>query len=171
MARLTKDQWAEARIKWEADPTLTFEALGKALGCSHAAVGQTAKKQNWQRAPDMRSIADRAQLKADAREKSKLSAETLAESFKKTGIETFDARELAEDIRADVIERHRADWAVHREHFKTADIAANFEIGKSAKISAEMLAIRQKGERASYGLDEASSSSEIELKNPWEKFA
>lgn len=29
MARLTKDQWAEARIKWESDPTLTFENLCK----------------------------------------------------------------------------------------------------------------------------------------------
>jgi hypothetical protein len=167
MARLTKEQWAQARIQWESDPMITFDALSKQLGCSHAAVGQMAKKQNWQRDPDMRGIASRAQMKADSRELAKLSPESLgesfAESFKKTGIESFAARELAEDIRADVIERHRADWASHRELFRLSDIAADFNMGKSAKISAEMLALRQKAERAAYGLDESTSSETIEI--------
>jgi len=65
--------------------------------------------------------------------------------------------------RADVIERHRAAWADHRKHFTTVDIAANFEIGKSAKISSEMRSIRQKGERAAYGLDDSSASEAIEI--------
>ena len=163
MPRLTKDQWAEARIKWESDPTLTFGELGQQLGVSHVAVGQAAKKQGWERAPDMRSIADRAQLKADAREHArKLTSESYNESYKSAGGETL-ARAMAEDIRADVIDRHRADWAEHRVHFTTSDIAADFDKGKSAKISSEMLAIRQKGERAAYGLDDTTGTAEIEI--------
>jgi hypothetical protein len=170
VARLNKEQWAQARIQWESDPMITFYELSKKLGCSHVAVGQMAKKQNWQRTPDMRGIASKAQMKADIRELGKLSSESFSESFesfnesfKKNGIETFAARELAEDIRADVIERHRADWANHRELFKLSDIAVDFNMGKSAKISAEMLSLRQKAERAAYGLDESTSSETIEI--------
>lgn len=157
MARLTQDQWAAARIKWEADPALTFQGLGAEFGCSHAAFSQRAKKEGWQRAPDMKSIADRAQIKADAREAAKLTGVSYSETYKN------QTREAAEDIRADVIERHRCDWAEHRQHFTVGNIAANFETGKSAKISSEMLAIRQKGERAAYGLDDPKP----ETNNDW----
>ena len=34
MARLTASQWLEARQKWEADPSLTFESLADKLGLS-----------------------------------------------------------------------------------------------------------------------------------------
>lgn len=161
MARLTKDQWAQARIKWEADPTVTFSELGLQLGVSHVAVGMAAKKQGWERAPDMRSIADRAQLKADAREHAKkLTDETYGETYKSAGGVTL-VRELAEDIRADVIERHRADTAMHRERFGAVPV--DFEEGKHAKISIEMIAIRIKAERASYGLDDTTATEAIEI--------
>lgn len=150
MPRLTADQWAAARIRWEADPGLTFDALGKSLGVSHAAVGQRARREGWARDPNLADVSRRAQFKADQRALAKLSPQVSAESSK--------TRELAEDIRADLIERHRADWAEHRQYFRTADIAADFDLGKSAKISSEMLAIRQKGERAAYGLDEAATT-------------
>ncbi|ODU07978.1 MAG: hypothetical protein ABS84_14810 [Rubrivivax sp. SCN 71-131] len=153
MPRLSADQWVAARIRWEADPLLTFKELGKSLGVSHAAVGQRAKKEGWERDASLQDVARRAQYKADRREfDGKLSPKLSGGSTKKA------ARELAEDIRADLIERHRADWAEHRQHFRTADIAGDFNIGKSAKIASEMLAIRQKGERAAYGLDEQAST-------------
>ena len=44
-------------------------------------------------------------------------------------------------------------------------IAANFELGKSAKISSEMLAIRQKAERIAWNLDD-KASDEIVITNP-----
>jgi hypothetical protein len=97
---------------------------------------------------------ERAHIKADAKLRPNFDSE----------VQKAGAIEAAEDIRADVIERHRADWAEHRTHFKTGDIAAEFELGKSAKISAEMLAIRQKGERAAYGLDDGETSQKAEVK-------
>lgn len=157
MPRLTKDQWEAARLQWEADPTLTFDALAKALGVSHAAVGQRAKKENWERSASLHDVARLAQFKADARAAAKVSPQLSDESTKKA------AKELATDIRADVIERHRADWAEHRAHYQTGDIASDFDLGKSAKISAEMLAIRQKAERAAYGLDEATGNDAVEV--------
>ena len=140
---------------------MTFSELGAELGCSHAAISQRAKKEGWQRLPDMKSIADRAQFKADARESAKLTGVTYSVSCKK------HTREAAEDIRADVIERHRTDWARHRNLFGLDAIAADFDTGKSAKISAEMLAIRQKGERAAYGLDDDTGSQTIVLERSY----
>lgn len=148
MPRLTADQWAAARIKWEADPTVTFTELGKALGVSEAAVRQRAKSESWMKTGAMRGIVERAHIKADAKLRPNFDGE----------VQKAGAIEAAEDIRADVIERHRADWAGHRQHFKTGDIAADFDVGKSAKISAEMLLIRQKGERAAYGLDDTATT-------------
>lgn len=157
MPRLTKDQWEAARLQWEADPTLTFEALGRQLGVSHTAAIQRAKKEGWERNASLKDVARLAQFKADAREEAKLSEKLSKESAKRA------AKELATDIRADVIERHRADWVEHRAHYQTGDIASDFDLGKSAKISAEMLAIRQKAERAAYGLDEATGNDTVEV--------
>ena len=164
MPRLTKDQWAQARIRWEADPTLSFEDMAQTLGVSKQAVGKRAKDEGWEREPDLKSVGERAQFKADQREANrKVDGLIDGEIDGKTSKRLSATRELAEDIRADVIERHRADWAEHRIHFKTSEIAENFEIGKSAKISSEMLAIRQKGERAAYGLDDTSATETIEI--------
>ena len=65
MPRLSADQWVAARIRWEADPLLTFKELGKSLGVSHAAVGQRAKKEGWERDASLQDVARRAQYKAD----------------------------------------------------------------------------------------------------------
>jgi DNA-binding XRE family transcriptional regulator len=49
MARLTKEQWAEARTRWESDKTLSFEALANSIGVSKPAVVQFAKRNGWVR--------------------------------------------------------------------------------------------------------------------------
>ncbi len=157
MARLTKQQWDAARVKWEADPDATFRALGRDCGVTEAAVRQKAKAEGWTKFGSQKSINEAAQRKADE----KLRADFAAE------VQKSSIRELAEDIRAGVIERHRADWAEHRKHFTTTGIAADFEMGKSAKISAEMLSIRQKGERAAYGLDEVTGQDAIVIERSY----
>jgi len=60
-------------------------------------------------------------------------------------------------VRADVLDRHRADWSEHRKLFTLQSIAENFDLGKSAKITAEMLKIRQDGERKAYGFDDVTN--------------
>lgn len=159
MARLTSDQWQDARQAWEADPTLTFEGLAEKLGLSRQAVSKKAKGDNWSKVGALRKVAERAQLKADRKV-----AQVAGATPKSAEDATFEA---SVEIRADVIDRHRSDWAEHRKLFRLQDIKAKFEAGKQAKISAEMLLIRQKGERAAYGLEDtgggapAGSTAEI----------
>ena len=56
-----------------------------------------------------------------------------------------------------IVLRHQRDWEAHHNSYTVDGIAKDFEIGKSAKICAEMLAIRQKAERAAHGLEEVPS--------------
>jgi hypothetical protein len=49
MARLSKEQWEAARIRWESDLSLSFEALANSLGVSKAAVVQFSKRNGWVR--------------------------------------------------------------------------------------------------------------------------
>ena len=49
MARLSKQQWAEARAKWEADPREGYDWLANELGnvVSRQAISKTANKEGW----------------------------------------------------------------------------------------------------------------------------
>lgn len=149
--RPSQEAWAEARTRWEADPKENFETIGQAMGVSRVAVSKRAAKEGWERVKTLRQIVQKAQLQAD-----KVSAKVSEVS----GAPLKSAAELAVDVRSDVLERHRADWAEHRKFFGLDEIKEDFDNGKKAKISAEMLLIRQKGERAAYGLDEESKGGE-----------
>lgn len=143
--RPTKDRWLEARERWESNPTETFESISKWVGVSRVAVSKRADKEGWKRPTNLRQIVEKAHLQADAKVTPKLSLVT-AETAKRT-------EQTAVDVRADVLEVHRSEWARHRELFTLEDIQEDFDNGRKAKISAEMLLLRQKGERAAYGLD------------------
>jgi hypothetical protein len=156
MARLTADQWKDARQRWEADPTATHESISEQFGVSRQAVSKKANAEGWAKVGALRQVAEKAQLKADA----KVAAQ-VAQVAGATGKNAQQATlEASVEIRADVIDRHRSDWAEHRKLFSLADVKKDFESGKKAKISAEMLLIRQKGERAAYGLDDAGGQGD-----------
>lgn len=144
MPRPTKTQWAQARQHWEADASQNWETISKSLGVSHQAVSKRAGAEGWQRVQSLRGIAEQAQLKADSKVAQKVAK--VAGALAKT------TAEVAVDIRADVLDRHRSDWSQHRKLFGLDAINKDFEAGKKAKISAEMLKIRQQGERDAYGL-------------------
>jgi hypothetical protein len=162
MPRLSRDQWQEARIAWEADPKATFESIGVGYGTSRVAVSKQAAKNDWQKVRPLASINEAAHLRADARtvEKNKpnASGEVTPKLSPDPEVAPRNSKmatvQQAVNVRADIVERHRADWDEHRRHFELGTIAEDFEQGKKAKISAEMLLLRQKGERAAYGLDD-----------------
>ena len=145
--RLTKDEWAQARVAWETNPDMSDQAIAELFGITKQAVMEKRKRDEWARVGAMQNINQRAQLSADKT--------CLNLAIGKVKSDTID---LAVEIRADVLDRHRADWAEHRNHFTVAGIAKDFELGKSAKITAEMLKIRQEGERKAFGLDEQQST-------------
>ncbi len=144
MARLTADQWETVRAEREAGKS--FPELAKKHGVSHQAIQKRAKNEGWGNGADIgvtvrRKVAEKvAGLVAGCNPKKK--AEALENAAKKG---------------FDIIQRHQKDWEAHHNSYTVDGIAKDFEIGKSAKICAEMLAIRQKAERAAYGLEETPS--------------
>lgn len=160
MARLTKDQWLEARQKWEADPTLSMGELAGQIGVSKEAVSQAAKRDGWVKSGSLSSINRAAQVKADA---GQLDGQLDASTGKKPLPASIEA---STELRAKLIQSHRAEWRHHARLFGLDAIKADFDEGKSAKISAEMLSIRQKGERIAWGMDTEATDTTITINNP-----
>lgn len=140
MAKLTAEQWASVRAEREAGES--FGALAARYKIDKAAIVRRAKREGWGDGSDL--------------------AETIRRKVteKVTGVVTVDPVKKAAAIdavverMAAVVERHRRELEEHAALFLVDEIKQTFEIGKSAKISVEMLAIRQKAERVAWGLDD-----------------
>jgi len=136
MPPLTKQQWQQARVEWESDPDLTITELANRYGVARNTVYERIKREGWRKA----NIDD----------------------CKKEGPLPQSLQAYAENVDA-ILQLHRQEWAQHRELYGLDAIAGNFELGKAAKISAEMLAIRQKAERVAWGLVSEDSSNAKEI--------
>lgn len=62
------------------------------------------------------------------------------------------AADFAVDVRAQVLDRHRKEWAAPRKIAYDAIAKGDFERAKLAKISAETLTLIQAGECRAYGI-------------------
>lgn len=150
--RLSKDEWLEARQAWEADQTLTFEALAERLGVSRPAVSKMASKQGWVKSGSLNSINRAAHIRADAAE---VTSEVTGVTSKRPLPESVDQ---STELRSKLIQTHRAEWRHHAKLFPLEAIKGDYKtVGTSGKISAEMLAIRQKAERIAWGMDDDKS--------------
>lgn len=148
MPRLKPDQWEEARAMREAGETLT--AVAEKFGIDRAAVSRRAKSEGW---------GDGADIAGAVRRKvtEKVTGLVTACDPKKRA----EALDAAAERGVSIITRHQQDWEEHHQRFTVNGVADDFTLGKSAKICAEMLAIRQKAERAAHGLDEAPDGSVV----------
>lgn len=164
--RLTEEQWKEARIAWESDPKATYKGIGERFGCSHVAVLRAAKRGGWVKSGSLDSINRAAQLRADSAE---VTAEGTSETDKNPPkpAPLPASVEASTDLRARLIHSHRAEWRKHASLYSLEGIRDDFDLGKSAKISAEMLSIRQKAERTAWGMDADTSQGEIVIERTY----
>lgn len=142
MPRLTAEQWAEVRARREAGES--FPSLANAFGISHQAIQKRAKDEGWGDGIDV-GVAVRRKVAE------KVAGVVAGGNPKKTA-EILDA--VAEKG-AGIVRRQQEDWETHRQRF--GSVPADFEDGKLAKITAEMLKIRHDGERTAHHLDEPGS--------------
>lgn len=146
MPRLTQDQWESVRAEREAGAT--FLDLASRFGVSHTAIIKRSKAEGW---GDGQDVAEAIRRKVTE----KVSGVVSTENPKKKA----EAIDSAAERGAKIIARHQEDWEAHHEKFTVKVVADNFDMGKSAKICAEMLAIRQKAERSAYGLDDREENN------------
>jgi hypothetical protein len=179
MARLTSEQWKAIRDSWEYDldrPSYGVAAKRAAekhgfeppdkSSISRRITGDKKKGQDWERQGALSGINQNAHRKADTimgrggegedPYSSATQRDDKAEKLKKVVAATEDA----EDLRAEVIARHRKEWLIvaglrsEALQHRLNDPKNSFEKAKLAKITAEMTQIQQNGERKAWGLDE-----------------
>lgn len=151
MPRLPQEQWAEIRARRETGAS--FGSLAKAFGVSKTAIMKRAKAEGWGDGSDIaelvreRAMAKVAGLVASDRQKREAAIEQAADSA------------------AALLQRQRNDWEVHRQRY--GHLPPDFEEAKLAKITAEMLILRQRGERAAWGLDDAAEKPQVTIVRQW----
>lgn len=159
MPKLSKDQWEEARTAWEADPLMPMRVVAAQLGVTAEAVRLRVKKEGWTKVNTIHRINAIAMMQAGD------GVPALGELVPATQKKTLaQAVQEAVDARTKVIERHREEWKLVRLLRKEAvearerNVATAFEKAKLAKITAEMTAIQQAGERKAWGFDDQPGS-------------
>lgn len=152
MPRLSADQWEQIRAEREAGAT--FAELAERHSVSVGAIHKRAKAEGWD---DGKDVAEVIRRKVNE----KINGVVNAVSPKKRA-EAIDA---AAERGAEVVRRHQADWDEHRARF--GNVPDDFEVGKLAKISAEMLRIRHDGERRAWGLDDGESKPAIVIERSY----
>ena len=141
MAKLTADQWGEVRAGREAGRT--FPDLAKQFGISYQAIQRRAKRDRWGDGRDVSGIIRRKVAEKVAGLVAGCNHKEKAEAIENAAVKGLE-----------IVKRHQDDWKDHHNNFTVKKMADDFELGKRAKICAEVLAIRQKAERAAYGLEE-----------------
>lgn len=169
MPRLTAEQWAIARAKWEADPVLTFEDVGKEFGISKQAVQKRAASGGWVRKTDgLAQLAARAHARAD-----KLSGPPKIEVTPEDVQREVDAGHVPvnqridkvvdqvrpaaeasrEDVRAKVLQRHRDEGNAPRKLAYEALQSKDQDKMRLAKMAMETFRGIHELERKAWGLD------------------
>lgn len=158
---LTEEQWLAARMRWEADPTVSGAEIARDLGVSRNAVNQRIKREEWKRVSDQKDLARRAYDRADE-EAARLLREERARELvaegrqreaeaERTRVE--QTADVAIDMRATILGRHRKELDGARNLVYEAIKSKDFDKAKLGKITAEALVIIQNGERKAWGLD------------------
>lgn len=146
MPRLTPDVWETVRAEREAGAS--FPDLGARFGVSHQAIQKRAKAEGW---GDGQDVQDAIRRKVAE----KVAGIVAAENPKKKAA----AIDAAAETGAAIIRKHQSEWQDHRNKF--GSVPESFDAGKLAKISAEMLTIRQKGERLAHGIEDARQEVDV----------
>ena len=144
MARLTLQTWETVRAEREAGAT--FKDLANRFGVSDAAIVKRSKAEGWGNGIDLQATI--------RRKVSEKVSGIVSDANPKKVAAAIDA---AADRGAEVIAQHQAEWEMHRTMFS---IPNDFETAKVAKSTADMLIIRQKGERSAHGLEEVQPQAQ-----------
>lgn len=155
--RIPEERYVAARILYETTPGATFKSIAAETGISWRGLEERSKKDGgWAKRSLLppSGMNEAAQQVAD-RYTGKLADygdDITAEQKQAAVVET--AAEVAIDMRAQLLDRHRKEWGAIRQLVYRNLKAGEFNGQcKLAKISAETLQIVQSNERKAYGLD------------------
>ncbi len=155
MPRLNADQWLSVRADYEVYPDMTLRKLAKKHGVSKSAIAKRANKKGWQRV-----ITAKALAMARARQGQQVD---MLSTKKEQAISAYSDKLFR------IMESHKMAWKkvdlmieqaiVFDENGTVID--TNFDLSKSAKITSETLAIKQKNERQAWGIETESPKIQV----------
>lgn len=177
--RLTPEQWETIRSEWEyaIDEPSYGTAAGRAAAKynfkapDRASVNRAAQRDEknhnpWVRKGALPGINQNAHRKADALAIKNFDADDADNRTDLDAKKRVAATQDSEDLRAQIIDRHRREWLIvqklrqealqHRNDPKLGGHKEAFEKSKLAKITAELTLIQQNGERRAWGLDDVA---------------
>lgn len=142
--KVSPEQWREAQARWEADPEMQLLDVAKRLGVSAPSVTQYAQRHGWSKLLPPVSREHMAQAAADV----------LSHISNRTELveQVSTVLDLSVATRVQVLNQHRQDWAEHRRLFPSEALASDPSASRRCKLSAESIAIRQRGEAIAFGL-------------------
>lgn len=162
VAKLSRAQWEEIRLRWENDPRDSYAWLVTELSLSvtRNTISVKAKRDGWTKRVSAKEIANQSDRKADNKYQvdsvtNSVTVVTAQDQSFVTEMTSKEFEEKAIDLRTTIIQSHRDDWQKHRDEFLMSDMAINFEKAKSAKLVAEIIKLRHEGERKAWNLDAA----------------
>jgi hypothetical protein len=152
---------AAARALFEGQPGATIDTVAAAVGVDHKLIRSWKAEGKWVVAT--RPAAGLSARAGELANKFKVRMSELGKSLSDEVAAAEASREVAQefatDVRAEVLDRHRKEWAAPRKVAYEAlqqagkgDIAGGFERAKLAKITAETLTLVQVGECRAYGI-------------------
>jgi len=177
--------WGIARARWESEPRCTFVDIAELLKVSKQAVAKRADRDGWVKKLNMSDLAERAHVAADA----KLADEGLSTgspahailespadtdasasvpaalpSIPASGVTNPDTlaravEDAAVDARAQILKRHRTEWAAARNQIYKAIKLGDNDQAKLAKLVGETLKLIQDGERKAWGLESGENEA------------
>lgn len=145
---------AAARALFEGQPGATCETVAAEVGVPVGTVRRWKAEGGWRPAvKKLPELSARAGALADS---FKVKMSELGKPMDDEVAADEAAREVAVDfavdVRAQVLDRHRKEWAAPRKIAYEAIQRSDFERAKLAKISAETLTLIQAGECRAYGI-------------------
>lgn len=156
--RIPEERYVAARILYESTPGATFVKVAEQVGVSWRSLEDRSKKDGgWTKRNLLppNGMSDAAQAVAD-RYTGRIAGyggDDITADQKQAVVAEL-AVDVAVDIRAQLLDRHRKEWGAIRQLVYRNLKGGQFnDQCKLAKISAETLQIIQSNERKAYGLD------------------
>lgn len=156
----TADRKAAARALFEGVPGMTCERVAEETGVPVSKVWRWKLADGWK--PAVRQLPELSARAAALANRFKVKMSELGKPLDDSVAAAEAAREVATevavDLRAQVLDRHRKEWAAPRQLAYQAikegatDVAKAFERAKLAKITSETLTLIQAGECRAFGI-------------------
>lgn len=171
-ADLTPRMWLAIRAAYEADAKSTFTSVAREFNVGVDVVKRRAYDEDWQKATadTLAGMSEKAHMLAD-RAAQHLSGEDTGPEIDAGGDAPQDSepeqsgeefsQKVGAEKRAEILHRHRKEWAAPRKLSYEAVNNRDFDRAKLAKITSETLQIIQSGERKAWGLDKASEGDGV----------